>query len=214
MTACASPIRTRSRSGRACGRAGATPRHAGNPGLLRAGGGWTPSRRWSSWSESTRGAGSWICATALIGREETLVGGAAMDVGAHEPDLPGVEESRTEGLPELLERRWRVAPPDRESRRVAARGVSRASTLASVERPRTRRSSSLSPRHRRAGRTVAITAPEQVDGVLGRSRSCSRSGSADPPDRARYLERAAQVVIDEADEDPRSDHSRAGQAPG
>jgi uncharacterized protein (DUF58 family) len=45
-----------------------------------------------------------ICATALIDSAETLVGVAAMDVGAPEPDLVCVDEALADGLTELLAR--------------------------------------------------------------------------------------------------------------
>jgi uncharacterized protein (DUF58 family) len=44
-----------------------------------------------------------ICATGLIERADTLLGVAAMDVDAHEPDLVCVDEALTDGLSELLE---------------------------------------------------------------------------------------------------------------
>jgi len=45
-----------------------------------------------------------ICATALVDRNETLLGVAGMDVDAAEPDLVCVDETLTDGLTELLER--------------------------------------------------------------------------------------------------------------
>jgi hypothetical protein len=45
-----------------------------------------------------------ICATALIGTAETLVGVAAMDAGAAEPNLVCVDEALADGLSDLLER--------------------------------------------------------------------------------------------------------------
>lgn len=45
-----------------------------------------------------------ICATALIGTAERLVGVAAMDVDAAVPDLVCVDEALTDGLTELLSR--------------------------------------------------------------------------------------------------------------
>jgi hypothetical protein len=44
-----------------------------------------------------------ICATALIGGSETILGVAATNVGADEPDLMIVDEALTEGLDELLQ---------------------------------------------------------------------------------------------------------------
>jgi len=43
-----------------------------------------------------------ICASALIGTTETLVGVAAMDVDADEPDLLCVDEVQTDDLADLL----------------------------------------------------------------------------------------------------------------
>jgi hypothetical protein len=44
-----------------------------------------------------------VCATALIGSRETVVGVGAIDVGATEPDLLVVDAELTDGLRELLE---------------------------------------------------------------------------------------------------------------
>jgi hypothetical protein len=44
-----------------------------------------------------------ICATGLVDRNETLLGVAAMDVGAPEPEFVRVDETLTDGLTELLE---------------------------------------------------------------------------------------------------------------
>jgi uncharacterized protein (DUF58 family) len=44
-----------------------------------------------------------ICATALVGTAETLVGVGAMDASGSEPDLVCVDEALTDGLSELLE---------------------------------------------------------------------------------------------------------------
>jgi hypothetical protein len=43
-----------------------------------------------------------ICANALIGGSETILGVAAIDVGADEPDLMIVDGQLTDGLDELL----------------------------------------------------------------------------------------------------------------
>jgi hypothetical protein len=43
-----------------------------------------------------------ICATALIGSAETIVGVGAIDLDAHEPDVVLVDDALTEGLGELL----------------------------------------------------------------------------------------------------------------
>ncbi|HEY2770692.1 MAG TPA: hypothetical protein VGI87_08995 [Solirubrobacteraceae bacterium] len=45
-----------------------------------------------------------ICALALIGTAERVVGVAAMDAGASEPDLVCIDEALGGGLTELLER--------------------------------------------------------------------------------------------------------------
>jgi hypothetical protein len=45
-----------------------------------------------------------ICATALIGSAETIVGVGAIDLDAAEPDVVVVDEALTDGLGELLKR--------------------------------------------------------------------------------------------------------------
>ena len=45
-----------------------------------------------------------VCATALLGATETVVGVASIDVGATEPDLLVVDAELTEGLDDLLTR--------------------------------------------------------------------------------------------------------------
>jgi hypothetical protein len=48
-----------------------------------------------------------ICATALIGSTETVIGVGAIEVGASEPDVLVVDEALTDGLDALLRRALR-----------------------------------------------------------------------------------------------------------
>jgi len=106
MTACASPfVRAPARAARAA-RAGATPRHAGNPGPARAGGGVDPEQEGGAAGPNRPAAQDRDLRTALIGRERPCRRGRGWTSERMSPYLLCVEESRTEGLPELLERRW------------------------------------------------------------------------------------------------------------
>ena len=60
-----------------------------------------------------------ICATALIGSTETIVGVGAIEVGAAEPDILLADTMLTSGLPELLTSALR-SRSDAISRRLAA----------------------------------------------------------------------------------------------
>jgi hypothetical protein len=60
-----------------------------------------------------------ICAMALVGTAETLVGVAAMDASESEPDLVCVDETLGDGLAELLERALAVRARTLAARRAA-----------------------------------------------------------------------------------------------
>ena len=97
-----------------------------------------------------------------------------------------------------------VARPRQPSRLLSAVEAATATGSARVVQPAT---------GERIG-AVPITAPEEVAGRRRRRRQGPAVlGAADArAGRARYLERAAQVLIDEARRDPRPDRPRAGQA--